>query len=156
MCDLCGAGAYNLATGASGTASDAMSFFTLSSGPGYGYSFASNSPSPAGFTTEHVNDDTVIVGANGKITGWALELSHQSNIVATYNIAAVIQDFADQNNINISISSTPGTWSCLTANGAACGLSPAPGPIPGAGLLSYIAIGLLGLGSLGWKRLRRA
>jgi hypothetical protein len=35
---------------------------------------------------------------------------------------------------------------------------PAPGPIPipGAGLLSYLAIGLLGLGSFGWKRLRQA
>jgi hypothetical protein len=32
--------------------------------------------------------------------------------------------------------------------------SPAPGPIPGAGLLSYIALGILGLGSIGWKRLR--
>jgi hypothetical protein len=35
-------------------------------------------------------------------------------------------------------------------------LTPAPGPIPGAGLLSYITLGLLGLGSLGWKRLRPA
>jgi hypothetical protein len=26
---------------------------------------------------------------------------------------------------------------------------------PGAGLLSYIAIGLFGIGSYGWKRLRR-
>ena len=33
-------------------------------------------------------------------------------------------------------------------------VSPAPGPIPGAGLLSYIALGILGLGSMGWKRLR--
>jgi hypothetical protein len=33
-------------------------------------------------------------------------------------------------------------------------VSAAPGPIPGAGMLSYIAIGLLGLGSIGWKRLR--
>jgi hypothetical protein len=31
---------------------------------------------------------------------------------------------------------------------------PAPGPIPGAGLLSYIAIGILGLGSVDWQRLR--
>ena len=28
-------------------------------------------------------------------------------------------------------------------------VSPAPGPIPGAGLLSYIALGILGLGSMG-------
>jgi hypothetical protein len=28
----------------------------------------------------------------------------------------------------------------------------APGPIPGAGLLSYITLSLLGLGSVGWKR----
>jgi hypothetical protein len=33
-------------------------------------------------------------------------------------------------------------------------LSQAPGPIPGAGLLSYIALALLGLGSAAWKRLR--
>jgi hypothetical protein len=33
-------------------------------------------------------------------------------------------------------------------------INPAPGPIPGAGLLSYIALGILGLGSMGWKRLR--
>jgi hypothetical protein len=35
-------------------------------------------------------------------------------------------------------------------------ISAAPGPIPGAGLLSYLALGLLGLGSYGWKRLRAA
>jgi hypothetical protein len=33
-------------------------------------------------------------------------------------------------------------------------VSATPGPIPGSGFLSYIALGLLGLGSLGWKRLR--
>jgi hypothetical protein len=33
-------------------------------------------------------------------------------------------------------------------------LQPAPGPIPGAGLLSYIALGLLGVGSAAWKRLQ--
>jgi hypothetical protein len=32
--------------------------------------------------------------------------------------------------------------------------SPAPGPIPGAGLLSYIALGLVGLGSIARKRSR--
>jgi hypothetical protein len=32
----------------------------------------------------------------------------------------------------------------------------APGPIPGTGLLSYLALGFLGLGSLGWKRLQAA
>jgi hypothetical protein len=31
----------------------------------------------------------------------------------------------------------------------------APGPIPGAGLFSYIALGLLGLCSAGWNRLRQ-
>lgn len=35
-------------------------------------------------------------------------------------------------------------------------LGAAPGPICGSGLLSYIALGLLGLGSYGWKRLRAA
>jgi hypothetical protein len=30
----------------------------------------------------------------------------------------------------------------------------APGPIPGAGLLSYLPLGILGVGSMGWKRLR--
>jgi hypothetical protein len=34
-------------------------------------------------------------------------------------------------------------------------VSAAPGPIPGAGLLSYIALAMLGLGSAGWKRWRR-
>jgi hypothetical protein len=34
-------------------------------------------------------------------------------------------------------------------------VTPAPGPIPGAGALSYVALGLLGLGSMGWKRLRK-
>jgi hypothetical protein len=33
--------------------------------------------------------------------------------------------------------------------------NPAPGPIPGTGPLSYISLGLLGLGSVGWKRLRQ-
>jgi hypothetical protein len=31
----------------------------------------------------------------------------------------------------------------------------APGPIPGAGLLSYLAIGALGIISVGWKRLNK-
>jgi hypothetical protein len=31
----------------------------------------------------------------------------------------------------------------------------APGPIPGAGLFSYVALGLIGLGSMGWKRFRQ-
>jgi uncharacterized membrane protein len=31
----------------------------------------------------------------------------------------------------------------------------APGPIPGTGLLSYIAFGILGFGSIGWKRLNK-
>jgi hypothetical protein len=34
-------------------------------------------------------------------------------------------------------------------------VSAAPGPIPGAGLLSYLALGLLGVGSAGWKKLAR-
>jgi hypothetical protein len=33
--------------------------------------------------------------------------------------------------------------------------SAAPGTIPGAGLLSYIALGILRLGSMGWKGLRQ-
>jgi hypothetical protein len=33
-------------------------------------------------------------------------------------------------------------------------LQPATGPIPGAGLLSYIALGLLGVESAAWKRLQ--
>jgi hypothetical protein len=144
-----------MATGASGTAADAMSFFTLASGPGYGFSFASNSPPPAGFTTEQVFDNTLVLDASGNVIKWALELGTGpgGNFVASYN-SSFVQDFADQNNINISISTTPGTWSCLTDNGGECGLSPAPGPIPGAGFLSYVALGLLGLGSAGWKRLR--
>ena len=32
---------------------------------------------------------------------------------------------------------------------------PAPGPIPGAGLLSYLAIGAVGAGTAAWKRLRK-
>jgi hypothetical protein len=43
-----------------------------------------------------------------------------------------------------SDSGDPGTWT----------LAAAPGPIPGAGLLSCLALGLFGLGSTGWKRLR--
>ena len=35
-------------------------------------------------------------------------------------------------------------------------ITSAPGSIPGTGLLSYLALGLLGLGSYGWKRLRPA
>jgi MYXO-CTERM domain-containing protein len=31
----------------------------------------------------------------------------------------------------------------------------APGPIPDAGVLSYAALGLVGLGAAGWKRWRR-
>jgi probable HAF family extracellular repeat protein len=38
----------------------------------------------------------------------------------------------------------------------AADLGAAPGPVPGSGLLSFFAIGLLGLGSYGWKRLRAA
>jgi probable HAF family extracellular repeat protein len=44
------------------------------------------------------------------------------------------------------------------SNGVQVGFlyDPAPGLIPGAGLLSYIALGLLGIGSYGWRRLRAA
>jgi hypothetical protein len=42
----------------------------------------------------------------------------------------------------------------LDSSGIVITTDPAPGPIPGAGLLSYLALGLMGLGSLGWKRLR--
>jgi hypothetical protein len=43
-----------------------MSFFTLASGPGYGYSLVSNSPPPAGFTAENVFDNTLVIDANRK------------------------------------------------------------------------------------------
>jgi hypothetical protein len=33
-------------------------------------------------------------------------------------------------------------------------ITAAPGPPPGSGLLSYIALAMLGLGSAAWKRLR--
>jgi hypothetical protein len=129
MCDPCGAGTYTPAAGPSG----AMSFFTLASGTGHGDSFASNSPAPAGFTTEHVIGDTLVLDAAGNVTSWALELrtGPGGNYVATDN-QSFVQDFANQSNINESISTTPGTWSCLTDNEGACGLSPAPGPLPGA------------------------
>jgi probable HAF family extracellular repeat protein len=41
-------------------------------------------------------------------------------------------------------------------NGVASGFlyDPAPGPIPGSGLLSYVALAMLGLVSAGWKRWR--
>jgi hypothetical protein len=33
--------------------------------------------------------------------------------------------------------------------------APAPGPIPGAGLLSYLALAALGAGTAAWKRYRK-
>jgi MYXO-CTERM domain-containing protein len=32
---------------------------------------------------------------------------------------------------------------------------PSSGPLPGSGMLSYAALGLVGLGAAGWKRWRR-
>jgi hypothetical protein len=48
ICDPCAAGSYTLASGPSG----AMSFFSLSSGPGFNYNFSSSTAPAAGFTTE--------------------------------------------------------------------------------------------------------
>jgi hypothetical protein len=41
------------------------------------------------------------------------------------------------------------------ATPCATALCPSPGPIPGAGLLSYVALGLVGLGVASWKKWRR-
>jgi hypothetical protein len=44
----------------------------------------------------------------------------------------------------------------MAAAAAQCAVGcPAPGPIPGAGVLSFVALGLIGLGTAGLKRLRR-
>jgi hypothetical protein len=63
-----------------------------------------------------------------------------------------------------SFSSSPSTMSFsatqtvldtgTTAFSASFTYAAAPGPIPGAGLLSYLALGIIGLGSMGLKRLR--
>jgi hypothetical protein len=48
----------------------------------------------------------------------------------------------------------PATYAALTGDnflGGEFAFQAAPGPIPGSGLLSYIALGLLGLGSMAWK-----
>jgi hypothetical protein len=46
--------------------------------------------------------------------------------------------------------------SALSVVPALAQTEPAPGPIPGAGLLSFVAVGLVGLGTAGLKRLRRS
>jgi hypothetical protein len=45
--------------------------------------------------------------------------------------------------------------SALSVGPAIAAVQASPGPIPGAGFLSYVALGLLGVGSAGWKRWRR-
>jgi hypothetical protein len=69
------------------------------------------------------------------MTGWSLDLANGVS--------------ADGNTI-VGFGRDPGG-----NNEAWIATLPAPGPIPGAGLLSYLALAILGLGSIRWKRLRK-
>jgi hypothetical protein len=111
----------------------------------------SNGTFPARFTFDAQVLDTTTntsLGFSGS-TG-----SANGNYSLTFNAPSGAADllklqFTDTPTVNGTQSTTLGAVNLTTAD-------PAPGPIPGAGFLSYIALGLLGLGSFGWKRLGKA
>jgi hypothetical protein len=98
-----------------------------------------------------------LIGTCGNATATPLNNGCGGSPSQFYVDQVAIGNGGGSNNIvGNSATAAVGSWSCTTPNGAACVFSTdaAPGPIPGAGLLSYLALGLFGLGSYGWKRLR--
>jgi hypothetical protein len=114
------------------------------------HSFLTQGPNNQ-FSFDSVNN-TAIVGSfvtlqNQSITSWDLVLTTKGKtpIIQTVSDGDTITDIANLGKLQGEIDNSPGTWE----------VSAAPGPIPGAGLLSYPTLGVLGLISAGWKRLNK-
>jgi hypothetical protein len=93
----------------------------------------------------------------------AITQAVSTTVGATYTVSFELNDNSglttfSQLSTNGDTTDTGGNGADLIVYGGAGvpTIAAAPGPIPGAGLLSYIAIGLLCLGTAGWRRLRAA
>jgi hypothetical protein len=125
--------------------------FTLPSAGAYTLSFllGSNPGIVDSFTASI--DGTNVFGpvTSGNGFNFTAETVGFSGVAGTNTLAFTFQ----QDNSFFGLADVAVTG-CTDADGAVC-VTPAPGPSPGAGFLSYLAIGLLCLGLAGWKRWRK-
>jgi hypothetical protein len=110
-----------------------------------------NVPSAETVTFSLGSDDDTFVYVNGKLVG---QNPGVHGVTDTSFTTPVLN--AGANSVEVFYADRHQTGAFLslsfTTEGVTITTDPAPGPIPGAGLLSYVALGLMGLGSMGWKR----
>jgi hypothetical protein len=114
--------------------------FSISASPTTSTTLSLNSTTP-GVSTGNYQVNVVLT--NGAITVWALQVYDAfptyTEFLETSNQVDAAITYLSPGQSNAAVYSFPGNSE---------GWAPAPGPIPGAGWLSYLALGLLGLGTL--------